>query len=100
MNNSMLSFSGADLSRLRTLVEAVDKDIALLPRPVTVAGSPAPSTTLDMTWSNLVTMLALGTEPKTRECPACKHACAHGASRCGHCWTSLPAMGTREKTAA
>ncbi len=100
MNNLMLSFSGADLSRLRTLVAAVGKEIALAPGAATTAESQTPKSALDTTWSRLVEMLDLGTEPKFRECPTCKHTCALGASRCGHCWTSLPALTASSKLAA
>lgn len=99
MNNLMLSFSGADLSRLRTLVTAVDKEIALAPG-ATSAESKNPRTALDSTWSSLVAMLDLGTEVEMRTCPACKHQCTLGASRCGHCWTSLPKLPTEDKLAA
>lgn len=99
MNNLMLSFSGADLSRLRALVTAVEKEVALAPGATTLK-SPGPRTALDMTWSRLVEMLDLGAEPETCECPACKQPCAVGASRCGHCWVSLPVTRAREKLAA
>jgi len=99
MNNLMMSFSGADLVRLRTLVTAVGKEIALAPG-ATAAKSPSPRTALDTTWSSLVDMLDLGTEPGTRECPSCKHPCAVGASRCGHCWASLPALKAEAKLTA
>jgi hypothetical protein len=99
MNNLMLSFSGADLSRLRTLVTAVGNEVALAPG-ATKAESQSPRTALDMTWSRLVEMLDLGTEPETRECPTCKRQCALGASRCGFCWTSLPALNAKQKLAA
>ena len=99
MNNQMLSFSGADLSRLRTLVTAVGTEIALAPG-ATTAESKSPRTALDMSWSRLVEMLDLGTEVEMRECPACKHQCARGASRCGRCWASLPALKAKEKQAA
>jgi hypothetical protein len=99
MNNLMLSFSGADLSRLRTLVTAVGKEVALAPG-ATTAESPTPRTALDTSWSRLVEMLDLGTEVQTRECPTCEHPCALGASRCGHCWTSLLPFVPKEKAAA
>jgi hypothetical protein len=100
MNNLMLTFSGVELSRLRTLVAAVGKEIALVPGAATAAESQPPRTALDMTWSRLVAMLDLGTEPEMRECPACKHLCMLGASRCGHCWSSLPAVKAKENLAA
>jgi hypothetical protein len=99
MNNLMLSFSGTDLSRLRTLVTAVGGEIALAPGATTTE-SQSPRTALDMTWTRLVEMLDLGTEPDTRECPTCKRRCALGASRCGYCWTSLPALKAKAKLAA
>ncbi len=99
MNNLMLSFSGADLSRLRTLVTDVGKEIALAPG-ATTAESQNLRTALDMTWSRLVEMLDLGTEPEMRECPTCKHQCTLRASRCGHCWTSLLPFVPKEKAAA
>ena len=99
MNNLMLSFSGADLSKLRTLVAAVEKEVALASGGTAVK-SPGPRTALDMTWLRLVEMLDLGAEPETATCPACRQPCAVGASRCGHCWVSLPVDRTKDKLAA
>jgi hypothetical protein len=99
MNNVMLSFAGADLSRLRTLVAAVEKEIALVPG-ATTATSQTSKSALDMSWSRLVEMLDLGTEPERRECPNCKHLCTLGASRCGRCWGSLPALKATEQLTA
>lgn len=92
MNNLMLSFSGADLTRLRTLVIAVGKEIALIPRAAMTAERPIPGTALDTAWSKLLQMLDLGAEPEMRECPRCMDLCPLGATRCGHCWASLPAV--------
>ena len=100
MNNQMLSFSGADLVRLRTLVTAVAKEIALVPGGATTGESQTPRTALDMTWSGLVGMLDLGTEPEMRECPECKQPCMLKATRCGHCWAALPTPKIKEKLAA
>ena len=94
MNNLMLSFSGANLTRLRTLVIAVGKEIALVPRAAMTDERQAPKTALDVAWSELVEMLDLGAEPEMRECPGCRHLCPLGATRCGHCWVSLPAVKT------
>jgi hypothetical protein len=98
MNNLMLSFSGAELSRLRTLVTAVGKEIGLVPGGNATAESKGPKTALDTTWSHLVEMLDLGTEPEMRECPECKRSCMGGASRCGHCWAVLPPLKLKAKT--
>jgi len=100
MNNLMLSFSGAELSRLRTLVTAVGKEIGLVPGGSPTAESPSPRTGLATTWSNLVAMLDLGSEPEMRECPECKRPCMGGATRCMHCWAVLPPLKAREKLAA
>jgi hypothetical protein len=99
MNNLMLSFAGADLSRLRTLVSDVEKEIALVPGATTATGQ-TPKSALDVSWSRLVEMLDLGTEPERRECPNCKHLCTLGASRCGRCWGSLPAHKGKEQLTA
>jgi hypothetical protein len=99
MNNMMLSFTGADLSRLRTLVTAVEKEIALVPG-ATTADSKTSRNALDTSWARLVEMLDLGSEPQMRECPACKHLCTLGASRCGRCWSSLPSFKSKEQQAA
>lgn len=88
MNNLILSFVGTDLSRLRTLVAAVGKQISLAPG-ATVAESLSPRTELDKTWTRLVEMLDLGTEPEMRNCPVCKYQYRLGATRCGHCWNTL-----------
>ena len=95
MNNMMLSFAGAELSRLRTLVTAVEKEIGLVPG-ATTADSKTPRNALDTSWSHLVEMLDLGSEPQMRECPACRHQCTLGASRCGRCWASLPSLKSKE----
>jgi hypothetical protein len=95
MNNLMLSFSGAELSRLRTLVTAVGKEIGLVPHGNTTSESP--KTALDTTWLHLVEMLDLGVEPEMRECPECKRPCMGGASRCGHCWAVLPPLKSKAK---
>jgi hypothetical protein len=100
MNNLMLSFSAADVSRLRTLVAAVGKEIALVPAAATAVQSPSPGTALDTTWARLVEMLDLGTEPQMRECPHCKSQCTLGATRCGRCWISLPSLKAAEKAMA
>ena len=99
MNNLMLSISGAQLSDLRSLVNAVDKEIALA-EGKTAADSQTPKTALDMTWSRLLDLLDLGPEPVMRECPTCKNECMLGATRCGYCWSALPLLKMKETLAA
>jgi len=100
MNNLMLTFSMADVSRLRALVATVEKEIALVPATGTAAQGAPPQTALEMAWSRLVGMLDLGPEPEMRTCPACKMICMLAATRCSRCWASLPALGSKEKAAA
>ena len=99
MNNLMLRFSAADVSRLRTLVAGVEKKMALVLSTLTTAEGQPRKTALEMTWSNLVGMLDLGPEPEMRVCPECKHPCMLGATRCGNCWSHLPALATKAKAA-
>ena len=100
MNNLMLKFSGVDLSRLRTLVAGVGKEIALATDKAAPPQSPPSGAALGVAWARLVEMLDLGSEPEMRECPACKAPCMLGATRCGNCWSSLPAAKAKEKAAA
>jgi hypothetical protein len=100
MNNLMLRISGVDLSRLRTLVVGVAKEIALVTGTAAPPQDPRPSTALEVAWSRLVDELDLGSEPEMCECPACRGLCPLGATRCSHCWASLPAARAKEKTTA
>jgi hypothetical protein len=90
MNDQMLRLSGADLSRLRSLVAAVTSEISHASGAAATSGNQTPKTALDVTWSNLVKLLDLGAEPRMRDCPVCKRPGMFGATRCGYCWTSLP----------
>ena len=99
MNNLMLRFSAADVSRLRTLVAGVEKEMALVLSTRTPAEGQPRKTALEMTWSSLVGMLDLGPEPEMRVCPECKHLYMAGATLCGECWNHLPALATKAKAA-
>jgi hypothetical protein len=100
MNNLMISFSSADLTRLRTLVAAVANEIALVPGSTKPADGERARTGLDVAWSNLVEMLDLGPEPVMATCPKCKHPYPIGALRCDHCWTSLSDLNAGNDVAA
>jgi hypothetical protein len=100
MNNLRLNFSGVALSRLRALVEAVAEEVRLVTGAVADGASPTPKSALAMTWSNLAEMLDLGTEPEMLSCPHCHGQCMAGATRCGNCWASLPAMAPQPTTTA
>jgi hypothetical protein len=95
MNDHMLKFTSAEVSQLRGLVAAVGDEIARHPT-VSAVGSQSEKSALEVAWSRVVGMLDLGPAPETRICPQCKSLCFIGASRCGHCWSALPA---REKKA-
>ena len=70
-------------TRLRALVGAVDTEMAQAPEALRDA------------WAKLVAVLALGPAPELRECPRCHGIGARAASRCGVCWTALPALPPR-----
>ena len=95
MNNLMLSFSGADLERLRTLVAAVGSEVAHVSGTAPQPEIPGARTALDPTWSALVNMLDLGTTPEMRDCPECGHQGMADATRCGFCWINLPPLKTK-----
>jgi hypothetical protein len=97
MNNLTLSLSGAELSRLRALVAEVETEIALASRSTAPAGGLVQKTALNTTWTRLVSMLDLGSEPEMRKCPACNGLCTLGATRCVHCWGHLRPLKAKEK---
>jgi len=88
----MSHYSDAAMTKLRTIVVAIEREIAQAP----------PSPTLRAALGDLVAVLALGPEPQTRKCPTCNGIGMRAASRCGNCWASLAplpplAEGTQEQ---
>jgi hypothetical protein len=80
-----VSFGDAARDNLRTIVAAVDLEIARLP-----AGEGNHATDeLRASWTSLVKLLALGPAVETRECPKCHGTGMRAASRCAHCWAKL-----------
>lgn len=75
--DNMSNYSDDAVAKLRALVDAIDREIGQTPE------------TLRAAWSELVTALALGPGPQTRECPTCHGIGMRAASRCGHCWAAL-----------
>jgi hypothetical protein len=72
-------YSDAAVIKLRAIVKAIDHEMVQVPE----------AATLQAAWAELVQVLALGTAPQTRECPACHGIGMRAASRCGHCWAAL-----------
>jgi hypothetical protein len=79
--------SDAARSRLRTTVTKMEEEIARLAKRI--AGGDGSTNELAAIHADLVAQLALGPEPKTRECPTCKRIGMLAATRCGYCWAVL-----------
>lgn len=82
------SHPDAARSRLRTAIAAIEVEIAHLPEQVTAGGAAS----LRSSFSELVSLLALGPEPEIRECPVCGRIGMRAATLCGYCWTKLPPL--------
>jgi hypothetical protein len=76
----MSSYSDETLAKLRVSVEVIEREIVQ---------SPPPTPAFQAAWTDLLALLALGSAPETRECPACHGIGMRAASRCGRCWTAL-----------
>lgn len=72
-------YSDAAVAKLRTIVAVIEREIV----------QESPTAALRTAWAELVSALALGPPPQTRECPTCHGVGARAASRCGNCWASL-----------
>jgi len=89
MNHEQLQVPDPARSYLRSVVSAVDCEISQLAQIRT--GEPIQTTDqLREQWKELISLLALGTEPEYRECPSCHHVGMRFATHCGFCWTRLP----------
>lgn len=75
----MSSYSDEAMAKLRVVVDVIGQEIAHSP------STPA----FHAAWTELVTLLALGAAPETRECPACHGIGMRAATRCGRCWAAL-----------
>jgi hypothetical protein len=82
----MSTYPDAAVTKLRTIVAVIEQEIVQVP----------PTPALRAAWAELVEVLALGPAPQTRECPACHGIGMRTASRCGHCWASLPLLPALE----
>ncbi|HTR51685.1 MAG TPA: hypothetical protein VMJ10_13310 [Kofleriaceae bacterium] len=75
----MSSYGDAAVAKLRAVIAMIDQELVQAP----------PTPALRTAWDELVSVLALGPAPQTRECPACHAIGMRAASRCGHCWAAL-----------
>jgi hypothetical protein len=75
----MSNYTDAAATKLRAIVAVIDHEIVQVP--------PTPS--LQAAWAELVTVMAIGPAPQTRECPTCHNTGMRAASRCGYCWGAL-----------
>ena len=67
------------MAKLRVAVDVIGREVAQTP------STPA----FHAAWTEVVTLLALGSAPETRECPRCHAIGMRAASRCGRCWAAL-----------
>jgi hypothetical protein len=75
----MSGHGDAVVAKLRAIVAVIDQELVQAP----------PTPALRAAWDELISVLALGPAPQTRECPACHGVGMRAASRCGHCWAAL-----------
>ena len=83
------SVPDAKRSRLRSIIAAIERELARLPVEVTSDNRPTPADGLRASVADLVGQLALGPEPEYRQCPVCGNVGMRVATVCGHCWTKL-----------
>jgi len=75
----MSTYGDAAVTKLRAVVAVIDQELVQAP----------PTPALRAAWDELVSVLALGPAPQTRECPVCHSIGLRAASRCGYCWAAL-----------
>ena len=74
-----ISYGDKAHAAVRSLVAAVERELALLVAPEALRGR----------WDELVSVLALGPAPELRTCPKCNELGMRAATRCGRCWSPL-----------
>src|SRR5512138_1046598 len=65
------------------------RHVSLLSAEATTGTGRKPIGDLAASWAELVKVMALGPEPKLRECPVCHKTGMRAATLCGYCWTKL-----------
>lgn len=79
-----ISYGDKTVTTLRTLVSVIESELA----------SAAPAEALRAAWVAMVEILALGPQPELRQCANCGNFGMRAATRCMHCWSSLPLLST------
>lgn len=93
--------SDAQRTRLRAMVRAIDREMSRLPKtPVTSDESSTAPRGARASWAALVALLALGPEPKVRQCPVCGQIIRRAATRCRACWSKLARFDEPEDVVA
>jgi hypothetical protein len=77
-----MSYGDESVATLRGLVATIERALV----------SVAPGDELRVAWTQMVELLALGAAPEQRECPVCHAVGMRAATRCMHCWSSLPLL--------
>jgi hypothetical protein len=86
----------SDRNRLRLVVHDIEHQLSCLAREASAADHRVAIHALTASWATMVGLLALGTAPDLRACPACGHDGMRAATRCGRCWIPLlPEAGAR-----
>lgn len=73
-------------AEIRQLITTVENDLTKLSESTDGGPSGNNAAALRASWKALVTHLAIGDAPETRQCPSCKGVIMRDATRCTHCW--------------
>lgn len=86
-SSSRYPLPDAARSHLRQLVSVIEGELGHWREQA--ATPDGPTDALLDAWAELIGVLALGAEPRLRECPVCHHVGMRAATLCGYCWTTL-----------
>ncbi len=71
---------------IRTLLADVQKQVSLVAASATTDQAKAESASLATAWDALEKHLAIEPRPATRECPSCHKTIIRAATLCANCW--------------
>jgi hypothetical protein len=95
MHERGLEISDGDRGELRSLLAAIQSDIACLSHEGTAESHRVALAALVTSWAGLVALLDIGPALELRPCPTCGESGRREATRCGYCWTPLSPATTR-----